>query len=350
MRLHDFDVLSFDCYGTLIDWETGLLAALAPLLDRVATPPTREGALEAFGRLEHAQQVATPTKPYRDILAIVYKRLAEAWERPATWEQAQAFGASIPFWPAFPDSAAALAELKQRYRLVILSNVDNASFAASNAKLGVTFDAVFTAEETGVYKPDRRGFDYMLARLGERKASARTRSCTRRRACSTIIPPPPRSGWRAASSTGTPRAPAPARRHCPKAWAHPRSGSTAWRRWPPPSATRRHRAPRKPGVHHAARRRGGVKHVASACGDDRRLPAQGRSHVARASLRSSLRARGPRRAASGRGALAAAAAGPRPRRAAARPPVADGRRARRARRLDGGAANRFVLIVNPAGW
>ena len=168
MRLHDFDVLSFDCYGTLIDWETGLLAALAPLLDRVATPPTREGALEAFGRLEHAQQVATPTKPYRDILAIVYKRLAEAWERPATWEQAQAFGASIPFWPAFPDSAAALAALKQRYRLVILSNVDNASFAASNAKLGVTFDAVFTAEETGVYKPDRRGFDYMLARLGER--------------------------------------------------------------------------------------------------------------------------------------------------------------------------------------
>ena len=168
MRLRDFGVLSFDCYGTLIDWETGLIAALAPLLDRLPTPPSRDDAIAAFGHFEGVQQRATPTKPYRDILAIVYKRLAEAWDRPVTWEAAQVFGASVADWPAFPDSAAALAELQQRYKLVILSNVDNASFAASNARLRVTFDAIFTAEETGVYKPDRTGFDYMLARLGER--------------------------------------------------------------------------------------------------------------------------------------------------------------------------------------
>jgi 2-haloacid dehalogenase len=168
MRLHDFKVLSFDCYGTLIDWETGILAALAPLLDGLAAAPSREDVLARFGHFEAVQQRATPTKRYSDILAIVYKRLAEAWERPASWEAALAFGASVPAWPAFPDSAEALAELAQRYKLVVLSNVDNASFAASNARLGVTFDAVFTAEETGVYKPHRAGFDYMLARLEER--------------------------------------------------------------------------------------------------------------------------------------------------------------------------------------
>ena len=168
MRLRDFEVLSFDCYGTLIDWETGLLAALRPLLERTEMPFGDDAALAAFGRLEGAQQRATPTKPYRVILAIVYKRLAEAWERPADWEECQTFGDSVARWPAFADSAEALAYLKQHYKLVVLSNVDNVSFAASNAKLGIVFDAVYTAQETGAYKPDRAGFDYMLARLGER--------------------------------------------------------------------------------------------------------------------------------------------------------------------------------------
>ncbi len=167
-RLRDFEVLSFDCYGTLIDWESGLLAALRPLLDGLEPARSRDDVLAAFARFESMQQRATPTKPYRDILAIVYKRLAEAWGRPAEWEACQTFGASIAHWPAFPDSAEALAYLAKSTKLVILSNVDNASFTASKAKLGVTFDAVFTAEETGAYKPDRTGFDYMLARLGER--------------------------------------------------------------------------------------------------------------------------------------------------------------------------------------
>ena len=174
MRLHDFTTLSFDCYGTLIDWETGIVEALAPLLDAIASPPTREAALAAFARHEAMQQRATPTKPYRDILAIVYKRLAEAWERPVDWEACRAFGASVGRWPAFPDSAEALAYLKRHYKLVVLSNVDNASFGASNAKLDVTFDAIFTAEETGAYKPDAAGFHYMLDRLGERGITSDT--------------------------------------------------------------------------------------------------------------------------------------------------------------------------------
>ena len=78
------------------------------------------------------------------------------------------FGASVGDWPAFPDSAEALARLKRHYALVILSNVDRASFARSNARLGVAFDAIFTAQDIGSYKPDPRNFEYMLARLRER--------------------------------------------------------------------------------------------------------------------------------------------------------------------------------------
>ena len=168
MRLRDFDVLSFDCYGTLIDWETGILAALRPLRERIEPSLDAGDVLAAFARFEGLQQRATPTKPYRDILAIVYKRLAEAWGQTASWSACETFGASIASWPPFPDSAEALAYLKQHYKLVVLSNVDNASFSGSNAKLGVAFDAIYTAEDTGAYKPDRIGFDYMLARLGER--------------------------------------------------------------------------------------------------------------------------------------------------------------------------------------
>jgi 2-haloalkanoic acid dehalogenase type II len=165
MQLTDFEILTFDCYGTLIDWESGMFAALAPLLDRLPRRPSRDQVLEAHARHESAQQRWTPGKRYSELLAVVYKRLAEEWGAPASWDEAEAYGRSIPDWPAFPDSAEALGYLKQHTKLAILSNVDNRSFAASNAKLGVVFDAIFTAEDIGSYKPDRRNFDYMLEKL-----------------------------------------------------------------------------------------------------------------------------------------------------------------------------------------
>ena len=166
MRLSDFKVLTFDCYGTLIDWESGMIAALKPLTDRVARPLGRDEILAAHARHESAQQVQTPARPYRDLLAVVYKRLGEEWGVPPAWEECVAYGRSIGDWPAFADTAAALAYLKQHFKLVILSNVDNASFALSNKRLGVTFDAVMTAEDIGSYKPSLNNFDYMISRLG----------------------------------------------------------------------------------------------------------------------------------------------------------------------------------------
>ena len=165
MRLTDFRVLTFDCYGTLIDWESGMVRALQPLSARVSRHLSRDAVLEAHGRHESSQQGFTPTRPYRELLAIVHKRLAEEWGVQATWDECLAYGDSIKDWPAFDDSAAALQYLKKHYKLVILSNVDNASFAFSNKRLQVEFDAIYTAEDIGSYKPSLRNFEYMVAKL-----------------------------------------------------------------------------------------------------------------------------------------------------------------------------------------
>jgi 2-haloacid dehalogenase len=172
MRLTDFKVLTFDCYGTLIDWESGMVEALRPLTSKVNRALTRNEILEAHARHEAAQQRYTPTTRYRDLLAIVYKRLADEWGVAAPWEEGVAYGRAIGNWPAFQDSPGALQYLKRYYKLVILSNVDNESFAASNRRLQVSFDAIYTAEDIGSYKPSPRNFQYMLenlATLGIRK-------------------------------------------------------------------------------------------------------------------------------------------------------------------------------------
>ena len=165
MRLSDFTTLSFDCYGTLIDWEAGLMAALKPL--QAAAGVDDETLLAAFGHAEHEVEREHPGLRYSALLAEVYGRLTTQFERPADPAAAAAFGNSVGNWPAFPDSAEALAYLKQHFRLVILSTVDRQSFARSNGRLGVEFDHIFTAEEIGSYKPDPRNFRYLLDRLGE---------------------------------------------------------------------------------------------------------------------------------------------------------------------------------------
>ncbi|NVH76635.1 haloacid dehalogenase type II [Paraburkholderia sp. JPY432] len=168
MKLTDFEALTFDCYGTLIDWESGIFEALQPLLERARTPLTRDQVLEAHARHESSQQIFTPAKRYQELLSIVYKRMAEEWGLPYTHEECVAYGRSIRNWHAFPDSAAALQYLKQHYKLVILSNIDNESFTYSNARLQVEFDAIITAEDVGSYKPSPRNFEHMLQKLDQR--------------------------------------------------------------------------------------------------------------------------------------------------------------------------------------
>jgi len=165
MKLTDFKVLSFDCYGTLIDWETGIWQALQPLRETAREPVARETALETFGAIEAAEEHEAPGLLYRDLLTRVHAKLAERWRTTSSAAMDRAFGASVGDWPAFPDTPPALAELKKHYKLVILSNVDRRSFAASNQRLGVAFDAICTAEDIGTYKPDPRNFAYLIARV-----------------------------------------------------------------------------------------------------------------------------------------------------------------------------------------
>jgi 2-haloacid dehalogenase len=164
-KLTDFDALTFDCYGTLIDWESGMIEALKPLTSKASRPLKRDEVLEAHARHESSQQVQTPAKLYRDLLATVYRRLAEEWGVATSWSDCATYGRSIRNWPAFGDTAASLQYLKRHYKLAILSNVDNESFSFSKEKLGVDLDAVYTAEDCGSYKPASRNFEYMFAKL-----------------------------------------------------------------------------------------------------------------------------------------------------------------------------------------
>ena len=165
-RLTDFRALSFDCYGTLIDWESGIFTALQPLLAQAGATIPRDAALEAFARHEQRVEADAPGMLYRDVLAQVHGALAREWQVTAEQTADQRFAASIADWPAFPDTVAALRYLHQHYKLAILSNVDRDSFRASNARLGVTFDLVCTAQDVGSYKPARANFVYLIARYG----------------------------------------------------------------------------------------------------------------------------------------------------------------------------------------
>jgi 2-haloalkanoic acid dehalogenase type II len=165
--LDRFEGLSFDCYGTLIDWEAGIVAGLRHWLDGRRPDLDDEVLLAAYAGLETGVQAADPGAPYPVVLGRVLVRLGERLDVPVLPEEALTFGASVGDWPAFADSPEALARLKRRYRLIILSNIDRASFALSNARLGVEFDAIVTAQDVGSYKPDPRNFEALLRTAAE---------------------------------------------------------------------------------------------------------------------------------------------------------------------------------------
>lgn len=162
MKLRDFRVLTFDCYGTLIDWESGILTILRPWASRAGIAADDSALLGAFAEAESAAQAARPGARYPEILRDTHARIAFSLGAPPDSAAAEALGASVGDWPAFPDSPEALAQLKSRYKLVIVSNVNRESFAKSQKKLGVEFDAIVTAEEVGAYKPDPRMFHRAL--------------------------------------------------------------------------------------------------------------------------------------------------------------------------------------------
>ena len=165
-ELTQYKALTMDCYGTLIDWESGIWDAYQPLLHlNRRRDITRQIALETHAIFESHQQAETPGMIYPQILREVHVAFAQKFDLETSSELNKAFGNSVAHWPAFPDAADALRQLQKHFKLVIVSNIDNESFAASNKKLGVTFDAIYTAQDMGAYKPTPANFDYMLEKL-----------------------------------------------------------------------------------------------------------------------------------------------------------------------------------------
>jgi 2-haloacid dehalogenase len=169
MKISDFEALSFDCYGTLIDWESGLSAVLVPWARDRGLTLTGEQLLAEYAALEAAVEAERPEEIYPEVLAESMQRLGTKLRAEVTGEDAARLARSVPDWPAFPDSRDALLDLDERFRLIVLSNVDRASFAASRTWLGATFASVITAEDVGSYKPSQANFDALIteaARLG----------------------------------------------------------------------------------------------------------------------------------------------------------------------------------------
>jgi 2-haloacid dehalogenase len=158
-----FTTLTFDCYGTLIDWETGIVNAMRPILAAHGIEQTDDQIQELFGELESKAQ--RPYKRYRDVLAIVAQGFGERLGFTPADEELATFSGSVVDWPAFPDSVESLNRLGKHYDLVILSNVDDDLFQGSAAKLQADFAAVITAQQVGSYKPDPRNFQHMLDQL-----------------------------------------------------------------------------------------------------------------------------------------------------------------------------------------
>lgn len=165
MDFSRFSYLTFDCYGTLIDWESGIYNALHPLLKGHGIDLEREELLEKYGEIEPKAE-AGPFKNYKAVLRQVTVLFGQHYGFTPTEADLSALAASLRHWPPFADTVAALQRLAGPYRLVILSNIDRDLIAASTAQLGVDFHAVVTAEDVQSYKPAAPHFDHALELLG----------------------------------------------------------------------------------------------------------------------------------------------------------------------------------------
>ncbi|HZD93947.1 MAG TPA: haloacid dehalogenase type II, partial [Candidatus Sulfotelmatobacter sp.] len=163
MGFESIRLITFDCYGTLIDWENGMLAALRPMFSR----PDLQ-LLEHYGEVE-AELEAGPYLPYRQVLSLCAQQMGQRLGVEISAKQGAAFAESLPRWEPFTDTVGALQSLRKKFRLGIISNTDDDLFAETRKKLGVEFDVVVTAQQVESYKPSQRNFQEALRRSGLRK-------------------------------------------------------------------------------------------------------------------------------------------------------------------------------------
>lgn len=166
--MEQFDIVTFDCYGTLIDWEAGITAAFQSEASKDGVSLGADQIIERYSAEEPAVESASYL-PYREVLGLTAQRVANrlGWDLPA--ERAGFLAASLPEWQPFSDTNPALKRLARRFRLGILSNIDNDLLAATQRHFTVDFDLIVTAQQVGSYKPASAHFKEALARAGERR-------------------------------------------------------------------------------------------------------------------------------------------------------------------------------------
>ncbi len=165
LNFDQYSVLTFDCYGTLINWESGIWAALSPVLAAHGRSLAQEEALELYGRFE-AEVEGGEYHEYRAVLGLVLELLGRQLGFAPTAAERETFSASVKDWPPFPDSPLALQALHTKYKLAIISNIDDDLFAFSEHKLQVKFDWVITARQARSYKPSLNNFRLAFERIG----------------------------------------------------------------------------------------------------------------------------------------------------------------------------------------
>ncbi len=149
----DFDALTFDCYGTLIDWERGALGVLRPWADGQGLDAGDDDLLSRFAAAQRDQETIRPIKRYPDVVGSAFAEIAAGYAKTLSVEDRERLARSIGDWPPFADSVQALHDLKRRFRLGVLSNVDVGSFARTHARLGNVMEVIVTADDAGSYKP-----------------------------------------------------------------------------------------------------------------------------------------------------------------------------------------------------
>ena len=164
MDFSGFTTISFDCYGTLIDWESGILPVLRTLLGNHGQSLPDAALLELYGEFE-AEAESGPYQSYRDVLQAVVRAFANRLHFEASSAEIRSLGESVRAWPPFPDTVRALHELQKRYKLAVISNIDDDLFAETRKHLGVEFDGVITAERARSYKPSINNFQIALRTL-----------------------------------------------------------------------------------------------------------------------------------------------------------------------------------------
>ena len=169
LQFHNFEFLTFDCYGTLIDWETGILSALRPIMAAHGKAVDDATLLKLYGDFEQSAELGK-FQPYKDVLKSVVGQFGAELGFTPTEIEARSLADSLPSWRPWPDTVAALRQLKSRYRLAILSNVDDDLFNGTRRQLEVEFDEVITAQQAQAYKPSLKLFELGIRRIGVAKS------------------------------------------------------------------------------------------------------------------------------------------------------------------------------------